>query len=416
MDQKEFDLLIEKTESAIGEKTSEAVTKALEGLDKDKLKSLIENSSASTEKLGELEKGIENLSLEFTKWNDIRVESQVKSFKKQVSDFIDENIEEIKGIKSSGKGIVELTVKDTITTTTGTNPDGIPDFVGTQIAPPSNIDLRQDSIIPLVTSINTNQPVYSYSESLPGNGDYTYVAEGALKPEIDFTWRTKFAEPIKIAAWTKITDEAVQDVPRLKSIATDYLLKKHNRKKAKMLLLGDTTANTGAGFLGAVEYGRTFVAGDMAAAVANPNFMDVINAVITDVYTTHNYEDEASNMVNTVMISPVDFFLNLVSAKNADGLPLFPTAGLFNRVVIGGVSVIPSEDIPAGKIFAADLKKLNITNYIPYTVKIGMVNDDFIRNQFVILGESRFHAFVKEFDKQAFVYDDIAIIEAAIAA
>jgi hypothetical protein len=51
---------------------------------------------------------------------------------------------------------------------------------------------------------------------------------------------------------------------------------------------------------------------------------------------------------------------------------------------------------------------------MPYTVKIGWVNDDFIKNQFVILAESRFHAFVKKLDEQAFIYDDIATIKDAI--
>ena len=44
------------------------------------------------------------------------------------------------------------------------------------------------------------------------------------------------------------------------------------------------------------------------------------------------------------------------------------------------------------------------------------LNDDFIKNRFVILGESRFHAFVKELDKQAFIYDDIDAIKQAITA
>ena len=60
------------------------------------------------------------------------------------------------------------------------------------------------------------------------------------------------------------------------------------------------------------------------------------------------------------------------------------------------------------------MSKYNTTNYMPYTVKIGWVNDDFIKNQFVILAESRFHAFVKKLDEQAFIYDDIATIKTAI--
>ena len=104
----------------------------------------------------------------------------------------------------------------------------------------------------------------------------------------------------------------------------------------------------------------------------------------------------------------------LVSAKDANGLPLYPSASLFNQVTIGGVTIIPEENIPAGKIFVADMSKYNTTNYLSYTVKIGWINDDFIKNQFVILGESRFHAFVKKLDEQAFIYDDIATIKIGI--
>ena len=105
---------------------------------------------------------------------------------------------------------------------------------------------------------------------------------------------------------------------------------------------------------------------------------------------------------------------NLVSAKTADGVPLYPTASLFNQVVIGGNLIIPEESIPTGKVFIADMSKYNTTDYEGYNVTIGWVNDDFIKNQFVILGESRMHAFVKKLDEQAFIYDDIATIKTAI--
>ena len=62
----------------------------------------------------------------------------------------------------------------------------------------------------------------------------------------------------------------------------------------------------------------------------------------------------------------------------------------------------------------ADASVYNVTNYLPYNVKIGWVNDDFIRNQFVILAESRAHMFVKKLDEQAIIYDDIATIKTAI--
>jgi hypothetical protein len=119
-------------------------------------------------------------------------------------------------------------------------------------------------------------------------------------------------------------------------------------------------------------------------------------------------------MANLVMVNPNDFFIQLVSAKDKQGLPLYPSASLFNQVNIGGVTIIPEESITAGKIFVADMSKYNTTDYEGYNVTIGWVNDDLIRNQFVILAESRMHAFVKKLDEQAFIYDDIDTIKTAI--
>ena len=114
------------------------------------------------------------------------------------------------------------------------------------------------------------------------------------------------------------------------------------------------------------------------------------------------------------MVNPVDFYLQLVAAKDLNGLPLYPMAGLMNRVVIGGATIIPFEDIPVGSIFVSDLKAYNTTRYMDYTVKIGWINDQLISNQFTMVGESRLHGFVKKLDEQAFIYDSIATITAAI--
>lgn len=341
--------------------------------------------------------------------NDVSV---MKSEKEQLKDALVENHEAIKEVLAKGSGVVEIQLKAVanITTANGVNTSP-PAITGTQQAPLSNVNLRDMDFAMLTTNLNTSLAAYPYTEAKPKDGDYTFVAEGAAKPQTDFSWETNYAKPVKAAAWIRLTEEAVQDVAGLESVANDFLRKKHNIAKSKGILFGDGIAPNPKG---ATTYGRVFSAGALALAVAKPNFMDVVNACITDIATTHNYQDEMPYMANLVMVNPNDFFINLVSAKDANGLPLFPTASLFNTVVIGGVTIIPEETIPAGKIFVADMSKYNTTNYMPYTVKIGWVNDDFIKNQFVILAESRFHAFVKKLDEQAFIYDDIATIKNAI--
>lgn len=337
-----------------------------------------------------------------------------ESYQEQLNKALIENLDRIKEIKNAGSGVVEIQLKAVadITTASGTNTSP-PSITGVQQAPISNVNYRGLDVTGLTTNVSTSLAAYPYTESIPKDGDYSFLAEGGTKPQVDFSWETNYAKPVKAAAWIRLTDEAIQDVAGLESVANDLLRKKHDIKKAKGILFGDGVSPNPKG---ATVYGRVFSAGSLALGVVNPNFMDVVNAAVTDIATTHNFTDEMPYMANLVMVNPNDFYLQLVSAKDANGLPLYPQASLFNRVVIGGITIIPEESIPAGKIFVADMSKYNTTNYLPYTVKIGYVNDDFIKNQFVILAESRFHAFVKKLDVQAFIYDDIATIKTAITA
>lgn len=338
-----------------------------------------------------------------------------KGAKSQIAKFIKDNAEGIKAIKNAGHGLIEMEVKvpEDITTVSATNPDGIPELAGVQMAPPTNVNYRSTIVDGLVNLFPTNQRVYAYTETTPKDGDFAFVREGNPKAQVDFKIETRYAEPVKVAGYEILTEEAVDDIPNLQSIATNFLRAKHDLKRQNGILFGDGIAPNPTG---ATVYGRTFVAGAMATAVQTPNFMDVVNACITDIYTTQNYQDEMPYMANVVMINPVDFYLELVSAKDDNGLPLYPSASLFNRVTMGGVTIIPFQDIPTGKIFVADMSKYNVTNYIGYTVRIGWINDQFITNKFTMVGESRFHAFVKKLDEQAFIYDEIATVKTAITA
>lgn len=376
------------------------------------LKSTVESMKKDSTLLENLKKEVEkaNLSIEAMRESGNAGKSG-NDWKEKIAKEIAEKHEDIKKIFKQKSGVIEFKVVANVTTASGSNPDDIPEAVGGQIAPPGNVNLRGSIVDSLVTTIPTTLSAFPYTDTLPKDGDFTAVAEGSAKPQMDFEWKTRYAEPSKIAAWIRLTDEAVHDVPQLQAIANDLLRKKHDLKKQNLILFGDGISPNP---LGATEYARAFSADGLANGVTAPNFMDVVNAGITDIYTTHNFTDEMPYMANLVMINPVDFFLNLSSAKDGFGHPLYPAATLFNRVVIGGVTIIAEESIPAGKIFIADMGKYNTTNFEGYTVKIGFINDDFIKNQFVILAESRFHAFVKELDQQAFIYDDIATILAAI--
>lgn len=350
-----------------------------------------------------------------------------KSILEQVGDFVKENAEEIAKIQKSGAGNLELIFKHdgelakiengvtkaaTTVSTGNTSNVSVPNALGAQIAPPANANLREIMILDACTTINTSQAQLAYTETVPKDGDSAYTAEGTAKPQIDFNTVTRFATVYKPAAWTELTEEIVTDIPQIQQIAEDLLFRKHNLKKAKAILNGD---GTGANPTGATVIGRTFVAGSMALAVSNPNIVDVINACRTDIAMTHNFTDETPYMANYVALNPVDFYIQLLAVKDGFGRPLYPDAQFMQSINLpNGVTIIQDEAVAVGKILVADMKKMNISNYVPYSVRIGWINDNFITNKFCIVGESRHHQFVKNFDKKAFIYDTIATIKTAI--
>jgi HK97 family phage major capsid protein len=371
-----------------------------------------EEIEALTKANNDIVKELERIGLEAKKGGE-STRNETKSFKEVVYEFIASNAEAIqKAFKSNG--LVEMDVTKAVgvvETGSASLPVTAPSIHGVQVAPPNRANLRSAIINQMVTTIPTTQAAYAYTETLPKEGGFEFVAEKGIKPQIDMKFETRYATPVKVAAWMKLTEEAIQDIPNLQAIAYDFLRKQHDLKREKGIILGDGTSPNPKG---ATVYGRAFSAGSLALSVVEPNFMDVVNACITDIYTTHNFTDEMPYMANIVLVNPNDYFIQLVSAKDKQGLPLYPSASLFNQVTIGGVTIMPHEDIVAGKIFVADLSKYNTTNYIGYNVKVGYVNDDLIKNQFCIVGESRFHAFVKKLDEQAFIYDTIATIKTAI--
>jgi HK97 family phage major capsid protein len=368
-----------------------------------------EEIEALTKANNDIVKELERIGLEAKKGGEPQ---KTTSLKDLVGKFVTENADKLKSIFKGGNGVIEMEIdKAVIETANATLPVAAPALQGVQVAPPSRANFRSVLINSMVTTIPTTQASYAYTETLPLSGDFGFVAEKGTKPNIDLKFETRYAAPVKVAAHMVLTEEAIQDIPNLQAIAYDFLRQKHDLKKEKGIVLGDGISPNPKG---ATVYGRAFSAGPLALSVVTPNFMDVVNACITDIYTTHNFTDEMPYMANVVLVNPNDFFVQLVSAKDLNGLPLYPSASLFNTVSIGGVTIMPHEDIVAGKIFVADMSKYNTTDYMGYTVKIGWINDDFIKNQFCIVGESRFHAFVKKLDEQAFIYDTIATIKTAI--
>lgn len=312
-----------------------------------------------------------------------------------------------------GSGLVDVT-KDVGTISTGnvsTTSGG--DALLEMLSADEIADIRLNSpfIEEFANVSSTSKPVYTYVDYIPGEGDVDFIAEGGVKPQLDLDIQVRSISPVKAAGYEILTEESMQDIPRLESNARNILLKKYLLKRQNGILFGD---GIGANPLGVTNIAAAFnPASWTGPKVKNPNLHDAVIAAANQIYNTVSYTDDVEYYPNVAFVNP-STFAALRLAKDANGQYIFPSFTLFNDKKIDGIRIVPKTKIPDGKILIGDFNKLNIVDYIMYSVRIGWINDQFIKNLFTMLGEGRFYVYVKQLDQRAFIYDDVENILAGI--
>ena len=394
-------------ENKMGELTSQIKTMAENGASKAEVSKLHDDLKRQGEILTEL--------------TEQQKSAFVKGYSEQLKDWLKDKQADLRELYNKGAGSLTFTpdmdqvnkVVGDIFRANGTI-GTVPAYNDVSM---SNVRLRSDQVLLNFCSItSTSQASHPYTEVAAGEGDVAYTAEGGTKPQLDFDWVTNYATPYKPAGYEVLTEEVVDDIPRIQSVATTYLKDKHDLKKVDQIYFGDGTGANPQGATGAASAFSNARVPDNTFPLDSSTIVDQINALLLDISLDHNFTDEIPYRANVVMMNPIDFWTNFVAKKDNNGLPMYPQATLFGEVNLGGVRVVQWEKMPAGNIFVADMSKYNVANYKPYSVRIGWINDQLITNKFTIVGESRHHAYIKSQDLKAFRYDTIANVKAGIEA
>lgn len=301
-----------------------------------------------------------------------------------------------------------------------------------------SINLQEPFIERFSNVIRTSKPVYPYADFEPNSGDAAFTAENAAKSQMDLKVVVKTVTPKKVTGYQTLSTEVVEDVPRMQSEATNYMLRKVLLKRQYKILFGTGAGQDPIGVAGkARTYNQAGLLDNNGAALSgslilnaanggtgvNPgvqdaNLYDAITAAALQIYSVANYTDEEEYYPNLVILNPTDV-ANLKLRKNAFNQYLFPELQ-FNRgadetVRIDNLVVIAKRQVPVGKIMIGDFTRLNIINYIDYTLRLGWIDDNLINNLFTMVGETRFFTVIRELDRNAFLYDDIQTILNSIA-
>lgn len=316
---------------------------------------------------------------------------------------------------------LEMTVKAPVNmaTTAITNASGVQTPVNYVYQNMNGIyagDVRAiEYIIGYLSNGTTNKASLPYMDKLPTEGTMQITAEGALKPLISVSFVLRYSQAVKIAGRTKISEEALDDIPQIMTIIRNELMYEH------------AIAEQEAIFAKVAAVAPGFVAGSLAGTTVSPSNYDAIRAAIYAV----KIASKGRYIPNAVVVPSADVYA-MGATKDKNDQYVFPPFVLPDGTRVSGVAVIEDANggdyLEDGEFILGDWRKLHRDVYKSFTVRIGQgintitisgtptIVSDFESNMYTLIGESRQHLWIYENEKVAFIQSTFAAVKTAIEA
>jgi HK97 family phage major capsid protein len=276
-------------------------------------------------------------------------------------------------------------------------------LVPTQFDPVIQDRPRQELVIrDLIPTTPVTGQSYSYFlEKLHTRGA-GMVAEGAAKPSSDVTFEQKTDNIRKIAVWMPVTDEALDDIPQLYSYIQELLRYDLKLKEEGQILKGD---GQNQNLNGIMTQASAF---NGALSQTGDTGIDTVRRAIYQV------RKQSMRAADAVVMTDLDW-MNIELTKDAENRYLFANLQGMVTPVLWGRPVVVSDSMDEGTPAAGNTaatggeflvgsfaQGARLYDRMAYTVKVGWINDDFVKNQRVVLVEERLglavrrpYAFVK---------------------
>lgn len=277
------------------------------------------------------------------------------------------------------------------------------DAVGTNSIPFSLSDMefgltriqRRSPFLMQLANVSPISTMYAqWAEQENPDGAPTAVSEGSSKPQIDFDWVEKSQKVEKIAAFIKVSKEALADLAGLRNEIDTEL-------RETVLLKADDDLYDGDGntpnIKGITEFATAYSEPTGITTVDN-NF-DLLRAAIAQVV-------EAKFIPNYIVMHPTDV-ANLDILKDDEGRYLVPPFKSATGQVISGVQIVENLGVTQGEFLVGDFTKWRVRLREAFNIDMGLDGNDFTTNMITILGEIRLASYVKGNHTGAFVIGDL---------
>ena len=313
---------------------------------------------------------------------------------KTIKDMVHEKADAIRGIAKGGPN-VKIEVNKTIVTRS--------------LVAGSTLGMRLTDVSPLAYPNTVMSSLFRHAQVSPNSGgvirymdqaavtrNAAWVAEGAQKPESAISWIERLLPIEKVADSIPVTKEAWNDIAFIESEIRRLL-------EVNLALKIDDSLYDGTGVTpiikGVYTSAPAFVTTAYADSVEGANLFDLILVVAADIAANAG----SKYAPDTVLLNPINM-LGLNIAKDSGGRYLLPPFANLqgNAQSIGGLKIVGSAQVTPNTMVVGDFRFGTIYDLEDFTIEMGWINDQFIKNCFTILAEQRLALLIRTGDEPAF--------------
>lgn len=413
MNEQEFNDLVSKVQAAAGQKISEEVKAALKGMDPEALKALAEKDVVTREDLGSLAKAedIDSLKVlvnEAMEKANQAIEGgrseQPKSLAEQIKEQLLANKEGFGELKTNKNASMNITVKAVGNMTIAASATGR--VARTEREPGSVALVRRDPFVMDLVRVSptTANTIYWVERQAP-EGAPAFTAEGAAKPQIDWTYVEKSRAVVKVAAWTKISKEMLDDIDGLSQDIADELTERIMLTADDSLLTGDGTSST---LVGIAENATAFAPGaSLANLVNDANEMDVLRAAIAQV-RRNEFQP------NYIVIHPDKAAIMDLQKSGTDDHYLLPPFITADGQSVRGIPIVTNTNVGSDAFYVGDFSRYNVKVREEISIQLGYDSDDWTKNFITPLAEMRLAGYIAENHYGAIVTGTFTVAKALL--
>lgn len=328
--------------------------------------------------------------------DEIKGQTPVKVQAKSIKEFVAGQTEKLKQLRSAGVGFIEFTQEDLkaagVTSIAGTIDPASPYMPGISDTPLQLFDIVRDAnfMINRVDVANTTSPLLAWVNELAMEGDVGMdIQESGLKPMISHKYRVETSKPKKAAAHMVITEEFAEDVEQLYNDMRTVL-------QTDVIRAFDDQIQYDV-FDKAIPWNLS----GLLDEIQDANLWDAVYALITQP-GVYNFD------TNTVAYNWMTNAKVNMGKDNTAAYLLPPFIDEINRLLVR------ANKIPTNSAIAGDLKQYHVRILKGYTFKMGWINEQFIHNEFSILGEIRYHSYISDNRRYAIAKGDLNNIRTLI--